>query len=576
MSLPIGTPEVSPHLSRRSFVKSVTVGAALAGCGVWTQGASALATSGQQPSVLPGSEFDLSIGAARVDLGGATGRAIVVNGSLPGPTLRWRQGDTVTIRVTNALDEPTSIHWHGILVPANMDGVPGLSFHGIHPGETFTYRFVVRQSGTYWYHSHSGFQEQRGVYGAIVIEPNEPEPDPADREHVVVLSDWTGESPARVLAKLKKQPDYYNRSPRTLGSLVHDVRARGLKAALAERAEWARMRMSPTDLADVSGQTYRYLVNGRSPAANWTGLYEPGDRVRLRLINGSAMTYFDVRIPGVAMTVVAADGQPVRPITVDELRVAVAETYDVIVEPGTRESMTLFAQSLDRSGYARGTLAVRQGLSAAVPAIDPPVPLSMSELGHGGMSMAGMHHAGHDMAAMSGGLTHPAGERGNPLVDMQAMAPSARLDDPGIGLRDNGRRVLTYADLVSAFPDPDPREPTRTIELHLTGSMEKFAWSFDGIKGSAAEPIRLKYGERVRFVLVNDTMMTHPVHLHGLFSDLEDDSGNFRVRKHTIDMPPGTTRSFRVTASALGRWAFHCHLLYHMDTGMMREVRVEE
>ncbi|MEO8682172.1 MAG: copper resistance system multicopper oxidase, partial [Vicinamibacterales bacterium] len=540
----------------------------------WAQGPARVA-----PVELSGTEFDLRVGATPVNITGASRTAITVNGSLPGPTLRWKQGDTVTIRVTNTLDEEASIHWHGILLPANMDGVPGLSFHGIHPGETFTYRFTVRQSGTYWYHSHSGFQEQLGLYGSIVIEPRDADPIAFDRDHVVLLSDWTDENPARVLAKLKKQSDYYNFHQRTVGTLVKDIRERGLKATLAERAEWGRMRMSAADLADVSGQTYTYLLNGEAPNANWTGLFKPGERVRLRLINGSAMSYFDVRIPGVRMTVVEADGQRVKPVSVDELRLAVAETYDVIVEPGTQEALTIFAQSLDRTGFARGTLAVRAGLAAEVPPLDTRAVLSMTDMGHGGTDMAGMDHsamAGHDMSKMAATQSHPASEDDNPLVDMQAMSPTSRLDDPGIGLRDNDRRVLTYQDLQSDFPDPDGREPSRTIEMHLTGNMDKFAWSFDGIKFSSAEPVRLKYGERVRVVLVNDTMMTHPIHLHGMFSDLEDDAGGFHVRKHTIDMPPGTSRSFRVTANALGRWAFHCHLLYHMESGMMREVRVEE
>jgi len=562
--------------SRRTFVKGLAVGGAVAGSGLWPLPLWAQDPPRVTPAVLAGTEFDLRIGTTPINITGSPRSATTVNGSLPGPTLRWKQGDTVTIRVTNTLDEETSIHWHGILLPANMDGVPGLSYHGIHPGATFTYRFTVRQSGTYWYHSHSGFQEQLGLYGSIVIEPRDADPVASDREHVVLLSDWTDENPRRVMAKLKKQSDYYNLHQRTIGTLFRDLRERGLKATLAERAEWGRMRMSAADLADVSGETYTYLINGQAPAANWTGLFTPGERVRLHFINGSSMSYFDLRIPGVKMTVVAADGQPVKPVSVDELRIAVAETFDVIVEPGKQEALTIFAQSLDRTGYARGTLAVREGLAADVPALDARAVLAMADMGHGTMNMAGMNHGGHDMAAMAGAQTHPESESGNPLVDMQTMSPASRLDDPGIGLRDNGRRVLTYQDLQSAFPDPDGREPGRTVELHLTGNMDKFAWSFDGIKSSGAEPLRLKYGERLRVVLVNDTMMTHPIHLHGMWSDLEDDEGGFHLRKHTIDMPPGTKRSFRVTANALGRWAFHCHLLYHMESGMMREVRVEE
>uniref|UniRef100_UPI000EB11F30 multicopper oxidase domain-containing protein n=4 Tax=Pseudomonas TaxID=286 RepID=UPI000EB11F30 len=408
---------------------------------------------------------------------------------------------------------------------------------------------------------------------------------------------------------------------------------------LADRKMWAEMKMSPTDLADVSGYTYTYLLNGQPPDGNWTGLFRPGEKLRLRFVNASAMSYFDVRIPGLKMTVVAADGQHVEPVSVDELRIAVAETYDVIVEPGGERAYTLFAQSMDRSGYARGTLALAEGLSAPVPTPDPRPLIGMDDMGMGGMDhgamghgaatrpasemdhskmsgmdmngmdhskMAGMDMSGMDHSKMAGmdmngmdhskmagmdmngmdhsrmGMgampmqSHPASEDGNPLVDMQTMTPTPKLADPGLGLRDNGRRVLTYADLRSRFADPDGREPGRTIELHLTGHMEKFAWSFDGIKFSDAEPLRLTYGERLRIVLVNDTMMTHPIHLHGMWSDLEDEQGNFLVRKHTIDMPPGTRRSYRVTADALGRWAYHCHLLFHMEMGMFREVRVDE
>jgi CopA family copper-resistance protein len=519
--------------------------------------------------------------------------AFTVNGSVPAPTLRWKEGDTVILRVANTLDEDASIHWHGILLPANMDGVPGLSFHGIRPGETYVYRFKVRQAGTYWYHSHSGFQEQLGLYGPLVIEAREPEPFKYDREHVVMLTDWTDENPARIFTKLKKRSDYYNFHQRTVADFFRDVRVQGLRSALADRGAWGGMRMNPTDLADVSGETYTYLLNGTAPAGNWSGLFKTGERVRLRFINGSAMSHFDVRIPGLKMTVVAADGQYVHPVTVDEFRIATAETYDVIVEPSGQDAFTIFAQSMDRTGFAAGTLAVRQGLRAPVPELDRRAMLSMADMGHAmpaAPAVADPHaghvsappaapdpHAGHDMAAMGAGMPqHPSTENGNPLVDMQTMMPASRLDDPGIGLRDNGRRVLTYADLKSVFDDPDGREPGRTLELHLTGHMQRFAWSFNGVTFSEAEPLRLNYGERLRIVLVNDTMMTHPIHLHGMWSDIEDDDGRFHVRKHTVDMPPGTRRSYRVTADALGRWAYHCHLMFHMEAGMFREVRVDE
>ncbi|SEK78514.1 copper-resistance protein, CopA family [Pseudomonas sp. NFIX51] len=595
--------------TRRSFIKGLAAGGVLAGTGLWQQPLWARSEDGQLPA-LSGQQFDLFIGESQVNYSGTSRTAMTLNGGLPGPLLRWREGDTVTIRVRNRLKEDTSIHWHGLILPANMDGVPGLSFHGIAPGGLYEYRFKVRQNGTYWYHSHSGLQEQAGVYGPLVIEAREPEPFQYDRDYVVMLSDWSDEAPERLMHILKKQPGYYNFHKRTVGDFIEDVSRDGWAATLADRKMWAQMKMTPTDLADVSGHTYTYLINGQSPGGNWTGLFKPGEKLRLRLINGSAMSYFDLRIPGLKMTVVAADGQYVQPVSVDELRIAVAETYDVLVEPGSQEAYTLFAQAMDRSGYARGTLSQRPGLSAPVPPLDPRPLISMADMGmdHGSMAgmgampgmdhgqmqgmdhsqmqgmdqgnMAGMDHSGMsgmDHGAMGGAMqSHPASEDGNPLVDMQTMSPTPKLADPGIGLRDNGRRVLTYADLRSTFEDPDGREPSRTLELHLTGHMEKFAWSFDGIKFSDAEPLRLTYGERVRITLVNDTMMTHPIHLHGMWSDLEDEQGRFLVRKHTIDMPPGSKRSYRVTADALGRWAYHCHLLFHMEMGMFREVRVDE
>ena len=591
--------------TRRTFVKGLAATGILGGLGMWRTPVWAVTSPGQ-PNVLSGTDFELFIGELPVNITGASRTAMAINGSIPGPILRWREGDTVTLRVRNRLKEDTSIHWHGIILPANMDGVPGMSFHGIAPDGMYEYKFKVHQNGTYWYHSHSGLQEQVGVYGALVIDAKEPEAFSYNRDYVVLLSDWTDENPTRVLAKLKKQSDYYNHHKRTVGDFIDDVSEMGWSAAVADRKMWAEMKMSPTDLADVSGYTYTYLMNGQAPDGNWTGIFKPGEKIRLRFINASAMTYFDVRIPGLKMTVVAADGQYVKPVSVDEFRIAVAETYDVIVEPESEQAYTIFAQTMDRTGYSRGTLAVREGLSAPVPEVDPRPLISMGDMGmdhgsmggmdHGSMQggmpeMAGMDHskmagmgqggmAGMDhsaMAGMGGAMqSHPASEINNPLVDMQTMTPTPKLSDPGIGLRNNGRRVLTYSDLRSTFLDPDGREPSRTIELHLTGHMEKFAWSFDGIKFSDAAPLRLKYGERVRITLVNDTMMTHPIHLHGMWSDLEDEKGNFMVRKHTIDMPPGSKRSYRVTADALGRWAYHCHLLLHMEMGMFREVRVDE
>ena len=589
--------------SRRRFVQGLAFGGAVAGLGLWPR--QGLASNPTQMPVLSGTQFDLRIGETLVNYTGRVRPAITVNGSLPAPLLRWKQGTTVNLLVHNALPAgsihgpDTSIHWHGMQLPANMDGVPGMSFDGIRAGEAYQYRFHVGQAGTYWYHSHSGFQEQGGLYGPIVIDPIEPEPFAFDREHVVLLSDWTDMDPAKLFARLKKMSSHDNYYQRTVGDFMGEVEREGLPATVADRKMWGQMRMTPTDLSDVNGNTYTYLMNGTTALGNWTGLFAPGEKLRLRLINGSAMTYFDVRIPGLKMTVVAADGQYVHPVTVDELRIAVAETYDVIVEPSGQDAYTLFAQDSARTGYVSGTLAVREGLRAPLPPLDPRPILGMADMGMGGMGgghdmaamdqgapaqdmggMAGMDHAGMaNMPAMdhSGGAmqAHPASETNNPLVDMQAMTPAAKLDDPGIGLRDNGRKVLSYADLKSTFADPDGREPGRTVELHLTGHMEKFAWSFNGIKFAQAEPLRMTYGERLRIVLVNDTMMSHPIHLHGLWSDVEDEAGNFQVRKHTVDMPPGTKRSYRVRADALGRWAYHCHLFFHMEAGMFREVRVD-
>ncbi|MFJ2549637.1 copper resistance system multicopper oxidase [Pseudomonas sp. NPDC087612] len=566
------------HPTRRTFVKGFAAGSALAGLGLWRL--PAFAAPPVFANELSGEHFELFIGQTPVNVTGRPRTALTINNSLPGPTLRWREGDSVTLRVRNRLNEPTSLHWHGIILPANMDGVPGLSFAGIEPGGEYLYRFTLQQSGTYWYHSHCGLQEQAGVYGAIVIEPRQPEAHRYQRDYVLLLSDWSDQAPEALMATLKKQSDAFNYHKRTVGDFIDDVARDGWQQTVAERKAWAAMRMSPTDLADISAATYTYLLNGQPPNGNFTCLFQPGDTVRLRLINGSAMSYFDFRIPGLKLTVIAADGQPVEPVEVDELRIAVAETYDVLVRVGDLPAYTLYAQSMDRSGYARGTLARSNGLSAEVPEPDPRPILTMADMGHGAMAgMGAMDHsqmAGMDHSKMTGMQQHPASESGNPLVDMQTMNPRPNLADPGIGLRNNGRRVLTYADLKSTFADPDGREPSREIELHLTGHMERFAWSFNGIKFSDAEPLRLTYGERLRITLVNDTMMAHPIHLHGLWSDLEDEHGRFQVRKHTLDIPPGSRRSYRVSADALGRWAYHCHLLYHMEMGMFREVRVDE
>ncbi|MDB6163163.1 MAG: copper oxidase, partial [Xanthomonadaceae bacterium] len=473
-------------VSRRHFVQGLAASGAVAAAGLWPKASWAVSAPGSN-NVLSGTEFDLTIGETLMDFTGRTRRAVTVNGSLPAPLLRWREGTTVNLRVTNALPmgsaygHDTSIHWHGILLPANMDGVPGVSSDGIGPGQTYHYRFTVRQGGTYWYHSHSAFQEQAGLYGPIVIDPIDPAPFSYDRDYVVMLTDWTDLDPAALYSRLKKMSGFDNYHKRTVGDFLSDAGREGLKATLADRKAWGRMRMTPTDLSDVNGNTYTYLMNGTTALGNWTGLFQPGEKVRLRFINGSSMTHFDVRIPGLKMTVVAADGNYVHPVTIDEFRIATAEVFDVIVEPGGQDAFTIFAQDAGRTGYVSGTLAVRNGLRAPVPLVDPRPILTMNDMGMCMMpgtsssaalsgptaitpdtkSDAGM--SGMDMSAshgqpavpsaagmQSGGMrNHPATEAGNPLVDNQAMSPTSRLDDPGNGLRGNGRNVLSYSMLKS-------------------------------------------------------------------------------------------------------------------------------
>ena len=579
------------QMPRRRFVQGLALGGVAAGLGLWR--GNAMAQVNAPRSEMRGNHFELEIGELPVDFTGRKRIATVVNGQLPAPLLRWRQGDTVSLRVRNRLKVTSSIHWHGIVLPADMDGVPGLSFEGIPAGGEYTYRFTVNQSGTYWYHSHSRFQEQTGLLGPIVVEPRDGERYPADRDYVVMLNDWTDLDPETIYANLKKQSDYYNVGKRTVGDFMHDTHRAGIAKALDDRRMWNQMRMDPTDLADVSSVAYTYLTNGCTPAGNWTGLFNAGEKVRLRFINGSSMTFFDVRIPGLDLKVVAVDGQDIDPVTVDEFRLGPAETCDVIVAPSDDRAYTIFAQAMDRSGYARGTLAPRQGMDAEVPPLDPRPLLSMrdmmGEMDHGAMpgmdhgsmamdhgSMAGMEGGSTSMPSMDHGASssvkHSSSEYGRE-VDMRVDTPRTNLDDPGVGLRDNGRRVLTYADThtIGAPISPDTE---REIELHLTGHMERYLWSFDGRRFSDAEPLRFKHGERVRIVLVNDTMMTHPIHLHGMWSELETPDGEFLARKHTIVVQPAQKLSYRVNADAIGRWAYHCHLLYHMEAGMFREVVV--
>ncbi len=560
---------------RRKFIQGLAGGGVLLGLSphtVWA-GPQAPAVTNTVP-VLSGTEFNLTIAETPVNFTGAPRMATTINGSIPGPILRWREGDTITLRVTNHLRESTSIHWHGILLPYEMDGVPGISFSGIAPGTTFVYRFKVKQTGTYWYHSHSGFQEQLGMYGTIIIDPAAGNPIQADRDYVVQLSDWTDENPARVFAKLRKQSDYFNFNQLTVRDFFRDVSDTSVGKALSKRQMWNRMRMSPTDLADISGYTYTYLMNGVTPAGNWTGEFRRGERVRLRFINSGAQSFFDVRIPGLKMTVVQVDGQDVDPVTIDEFRIGVAETYDVIVMPNDDQAYTIFAQSMDRTGYARGTLAPRAGMSAAVPAMDAPQQLTMADMmGSVDHDMAGMDHDMTNMGATPVRARHARTEYG-PSVDMRVDFPRTNLDDPGVGLRNNGRRVLTYADLHTIGGPIDERDGEREIELHLTGNMERYSWSLDGLEFGKSTPVHYRYGERLRVVLVNDTMMTHPMHLHGLWSELESPDGEFTARRHTISVQPAQRVSFLVSVDAYGRWAWHCHLLYHMDAGMFRQVVV--
>jgi len=614
--------------SRRTFVKGLAAGGTLAALSPWLDVApSAFAAIRSGAPVLSGTEFDLVIENQPVNFTGKPRVATMINGSIPAPTLRWRLGDTITLRVTNRLRETTSIHWHGIILPFEMDGVPGISYPGIAPGETFTYRFKVQQTGTYWYHSHSANQEQTGMYGAIVIDGVASTSSSKLREHVIVLSDWTDENPEAVFRKLKVHSDYFNFNHPTLPQFMQDVSDMGMSGAMGRRQMFNEMRMSPTDLADVSGYTYTYLMNGTTPAGNWTGLFKPGEKVRLRFVNAAANSFYDVRIPGLKLAVVQTDGQDVEPVSVDEFRFGPGETMDVIVSPSD-DAYTIFAQSMDRSGFARGTLAVREGLSAAVPETDPVEWLTMrdmmgnmshgahaghgtqsgqmdhsamtqSEMGQAEMAQSEMDqstmnhtgaangaHSGHQMPtgnAHTGQMNHSSGasqrvrharSEFGPSVDMRVDMPRTNLDDPGIGLRNNGRRVLTYADLSTIGGPMDPRGAEREIELHLTGNMERYTWSFDGLEFGQSTPVHFRYGERLRVILHNDTMMTHPMHMHGMWSELEEPDGSFQTRKHTISVQPAQRISFLVDVDARGRWAWHCHLMFHMHAGMFREIVV--
>ena len=587
-----GLPNMNTNNSRRRFVLGAS---ALLAMSAIPFARTALADAiSKSRTELSGKQFDLTIDYKDVNFTGKKARATVVNQLLPAPLLRWQEGDTVTLRVKNNLDEVSSIHWHGIILPTEMDGVPGFSFDGIMPGETFEYQFTLQQSGTYWYHSHSGFQEQTGVYGPIIIDPAKPDPVKFDREYVVMFSDWSDTPPEKIYANLKKQSTYYNYSERTVSDLFADIKEKGLLNTWKERSMWNDMRMSDRDISDVTGAAYTYLINGNTPEQGWQALFKTGEKVRLRLINAAAMTIFDVRIPGLKMTVVASDGQNIQPVTVDEFRMGVAETYDVIVEPEVGNAYCLYAQNIDRTGFVAGTLTSDASLVAAIPDMDPAPILGHGDMGmdhssmdhgsmdHGAMDHGAMDHSGVSALGLAGygsqaEIKHVKTEFG-PQVDMRAEMPQDGLHDPGIGLREHqqlyGRKVLTYADIKGLHPTRDKRQPSREIQLHLTGNMHRYMWSINGVKFTDAEPLVLEYGERVRITLVNDTMMTHPMHLHGMWSELETGDPEFIPRKHTVIVQPGAKVSYLVTADAKGHWAYHCHLLYHMP-GMFIKVLVK-
>ncbi|QCU89792.1 copper resistance system multicopper oxidase [Thiomicrorhabdus sediminis] len=666
------------QLSRRKFVHGMAVATTAAAVGARIPNALAedefISRNTEefysQQTLLSGTEFDLTIAEKRVNITGKTRIATLINGSLPAPTLVFREGDTVTLRVKNELDVDSSIHWHGIILPTHMDGVPGFSFDGIKPGETYTYQFTLQQTGTYWYHSHSEYQEQTGVYGAIVVLPRKSEPVHSDYDYVVQLSDWSDTAPETIYANLKKMGDFYNIGQRTVGDFFDEISQFGFSKAWENRKMWNTMKMTDRDISDVSGATYTYLMNGLSPNAHWRAQIEAGKKVRLRFINAAAMTFFDVRIPGLKMTVIAADGNLIQPVQVDEFRIGVAETYDVIIEPEAKQTAyAIFAQSIDRTGYAIGSLTTDTSQIAEAPEMDPLPILTMTDMGMDHSDMQGMDHSGHDMGSMNDTATDHSGHdmgsmsdnpmdssghnmetmnnnaidhsghdmskssysspdyrhalaseqmqmgmdvsdvdhsahshsaqamnvdldsimmpmnmnpnlpqievprKEGPQIDMRATGASYRLDDPGVGLRNNGRKVLTYADLKNLYPTRHEPKPTKELVLHLTGNMERYMWSIDGIPFDEAPPLKFQYGERIRITFINDTMMNHPMHLHGVWSDLETGDENHIPRKHTIVVQPGAKISYRVTMDARGDWAFHCHMLYHM-MGMFRRVQI--
>lgn len=572
-----------PRLDRRrmlagsgSLLAALTLAPAFP---AWARSGTAGASTG---NVLSGPDIALTIDQRHFSTGGRSSHhAIMVNGMLPAPLIRLREGDHVRLSVTNRLTEQSSIHWHGLLLPFQMDGVPGVSFPGIDPGETFTYEFPLLHSGTYWYHSHSGMQEAMGLYGPLVIDPKGADPVGYDRDHVIVLSDWSPMHPHEQLRRLKIAGGHFNDQKQTIAGLLT-----GKDQPLKDRLEWAAMRMDPTDISDVTGVIYSFLINGHGTAENWTGLFVPGERVRLRIINASAMTNFNVRIPGLAMTVVEADGTLVQPVEVDEFQIAIAETYDVIVTPREDRAYALVGEAIDRSGLVRATLAPRMGMTAEAPPLrerplltmrDMGMDMSSMDMGFGGeidlSKPANSSMSGHSMSMRDPSVA-PGVKMGPGVASLSPM-PVDRLADRPTGLDSVEHRVLTYADLRSRDPNPDTRKPSRQIDVHLTANMERYMWSMDGeTLSDGVDRIPFRHGERVRINLINDTMMPHPIHLHGHFFELVTGEQGHRPRKHTVNVLPGGRASFDFTADAEGDWAFHCHMLLHMHAGMMRVITV--
>ena len=535
-------------------------------------------------------EYDLTIAEQTVNITGKPVERITVNGKFVAPLLEFEEGDEAVIRVHNKLkNQDSSIHWHGLLLPGIMDGVPGFNkFNGIAPNKTYEYKFKVRQNGTYWYHSHSKGQEQDGLYGAFVIYPKDKTPltaaEKTDKDYVVLLSDFHNSTSDQIMKNLKKEADYYQNRRETVFDVLKQVKRDGLKATWQDRSMWNQMRMLKTDMSDVTG--YTFLMNGKTPQQNWTGNFKAGEKVRLRFINASAMSFFDVRIPNLKMTVVSADGQPVKPVPVDEFRIGTAETYDVIVEP-KQAHYQIEAESIDRTGFSVGTL--HEESSPAVKQIEMPKPrprslLTMEDMGmnHDMSSMKDMNHdmssmkgMDHDMSSMKG-MDHDM-----PMNSATVKAASDKNDNTVFGWANastpEGNKALQYSDLQSLDPQKDTRAAEREIEIRLGGNMERYIWTINGKKFNEADPLVVKYGERIRLKFVNDSMMAHPMHLHGMFMQLENgqDPSNM-PNKHTVNVPPGKTITTLLTADELGEWAIHCHLLYHMSAGMMNKLIVAQ